>query len=85
MSTNWCFKCRDICLTHKCNKHGEEPVFHHSHKLRVPKFKNKAKFRKFLFDVKIFFNCVTAEQKPYLDELCKDLKITGKKLNGRTL
>lgn len=49
----WCMKCRNRCLGWKCNQHGSEPVFHHSHKLRVPDYKNKARFRKFVLDVQI--------------------------------
>lgn len=81
-SKHWCLKCRKPSLTHHCNIHGSSSVFHHSDKLRVPNFKNKARFRKFVTDVSIFFNCVTEEQKPLLIEVAKDLKLKGN-VNGR--
>jgi len=79
----WCLVCKDRCLTWKCTKHGSEPVFHYSYKLRVPDFKNKARFRQFVEKVNIFFNCVTEDQKPLLKIVAKDLRIEGKTINGR--
>ena len=79
----WCMECRDRCLTHTCNKHGSFPVFPHSAKLRVPDYKNKSRFRKFVRDVRIFFNCVSEEQLPLLNEIARELKIVGENINGR--
>lgn len=78
-------ECRDRCLTSKCTKHGYEPVFHHSHKLRVPDYKNKVRFRQFVEKVNIFFNCVREDQKPMLKIIAKELKLEGKNINGRVL
>ena len=81
----WCLECKDRCLTWKCSKHGDFPVIHHSAKLRVPDFSNKVKFRKFVLDVHIFFNCVTPEQEVLMRKITSELKLTGINVNGRIL
>ena len=60
-------------------------MFHCSHKLRIPKYKNRVRFRTFVRKVHIFFNMVRDEQKPLLDEVAKELKLTGINVNGRIL
>lgn len=82
---HWCFECRSTVLTHVCNKHGCDPVFRHSNKLRVPNYKNKAKFRRFVEVVQIFFNCVSPDQEHYLKIVGRELKLSGKNVNGRVL
>ncbi len=84
MSKYFCLNCyqgnlsRDFCTGCQTN----HSTFAHSHKLRVPKVKNKAKFRKFIVDVQIFLNVVPDELRPKAQELLRHVKLFNTTING---
>jgi len=77
----YCLKCEKI---NSCSCGTQEFLFTFSDKLRPPKTKNKAKFRKFLMDCPQFVNCVPEELMPRFKELL--IKVKHPKntpINGR--
>ena len=57
-------------------------MFEYSSKLRVPKIKNKVKFRKFLKDCPIFVNMIEEHQQEKFRTLLRYIKLYRTKING---
>lgn len=84
MSKYFCLNCYqgNLSQPHCTNCQTSHSTFGHSHKLRVPKVKNKVKFRKFILDVHIFFNVVPEALVPKAQALLRHVKLFDTTING---